>query len=127
LRGAPSDTIRAANRYAHKIASLTGVASGIGRATARRLAAEAACAFDLDIDEAKLAETEAEITSAGQQLSRRVTDVRSDPECRAAAEACVATYGGIDVLGNIAGIANQRHVHQVTEEDRSGGSPQLTV
>ena len=83
--------------------------------------------FGLDIYEAELAETEAEITPAGQQVSGRVADIGSVSECRAAAEACVATFGGIDVLGNIAGIANQRHVHQVTEGDRSGGSPRLAA
>lgn len=105
------------NRYQDKVALLTGVASGIGRSTARRLAAEGACVFGLDVDEAGLAEITAEITAAGRQMAARVTDVGSVQECRAAAQACVSTYGGIDVLGNIAGIANQRHVHQVTEED----------
>ena len=105
------------NRYENKVVLLTGVASGIGRATAQRLAAEGARVFGLDIDAENLTETEAGIIAKGQQISARVTDVRSVQQCRAAAEACAAAYGGIDVLGNIAGIANQRHVHQVTEED----------
>ena len=105
------------NRYKNKVVLLTGVASGIGRATAQRLAAEGARVFGLDIDEENLTETEAGIIAKGQQISVRVTDVRSVEQCRDAAEACAAAYGGIDVLGNIAGIANQRHVHQVTEED----------
>ena len=73
--------------------------------------------FGLDINAQGLAETEAGIIAEGQKMSSRVTDVRSVDECRAAVQACVAACGGIDVLGNIAGIANQRHVHQVTEED----------
>lgn len=73
--------------------------------------------FGLDINQAGLAETEADIIAKGQKFASRVTDVRSVNDCRTAVEACVAICGGIDVLGNIAGIANQRHVHQVSEQD----------
>ncbi len=99
------------------MALLTGVASGIGRATARRLAAEGAAVFGLDIDAEGLEATAASVRDEGGAMHTRVTDVTSVDECRAAVDDCVAELGGIDVLGNIAGIAKQHHVRDVTEAD----------
>ena len=113
----PADTIRAVNRFEGKIALLTGVASGVGRATATRLASEGASVFGLDVNADGMAETQTTIEDAGGTMTTRLTDVRSVAECRAAVDDCVAALGGLDVLGNIAGIAAQRHVHQVTEDE----------
>lgn len=99
------------------MALLTGVASGIGRATALRLAREGASIFGLDINADGIAETKDAVEADGGTMATRLTDVRVVAECRAAVDDCVAEFGGIDIVGNIAGIANQRHVHQVTEED----------
>ena len=105
------------NRHDGKIALLTGAASGIGRSTAQRLASEGAQIYGLDVNGEGLAETREAIEAGGGVMATRVTDVRSVAECRAAVDDCVAEFGGIDIVGNIAGIANQRHVHQVTEEE----------
>lgn len=105
------------NRFDGKIALLTGAASGVGKATAIRLASEGAKVFGLDINAEGMEDTKATVGAAGGEMTCRVTDIGSVEECHAAAAACVETYGGIDVLGNIAGIANQRHVHQVTEAE----------
>ncbi|MFT7607380.1 MAG: meso-butanediol dehydrogenase/(S,S)-butanediol dehydrogenase/diacetyl reductase [Candidatus Aldehydirespiratoraceae bacterium] len=105
------------NRFDGKIALLTGAASGVGKATAIRLASEGAKVFGLDINAEGMEDTKATVEAAGGEMTCRVTDIGSVEECHAAAAACVETYGGIDVLGNIAGIANQRHVHQVTEAE----------
>jgi meso-butanediol dehydrogenase/(S,S)-butanediol dehydrogenase/diacetyl reductase len=105
------------NRFDDKTALLTGVASGVGRATALRLASEGAQIYGLDVNADGMLETQADIEADGGTMTGRTTDVRVVAECRAAVEDCVAEFGGIDILGNIAGIANQRHVHQVTEED----------
>jgi len=102
-------------RFDGKVALLTGVASGIGRCTALRLAAEGASVFGLDIDDDGMAAAAAEITDAGGTMATRHTDVRSVDECRAAVDACVQEYGRVDVLGNIAGIAAHTHVADVTE------------
>ena len=117
LRVQPAGSVRAVNRFEGKTALLTGAASGVGRATSIRLASEGAQIYGLDLNADGMAETKATVEAAGGTMSTRVTDIRIVAECRAAVADCVTEFGGIDVVGNIAGIANQRHVRQVTEED----------
>jgi len=104
-------------RFDGKVALLTGVASGIGRATAVRLASEGASVFGLDIDANGLDSVRAAVQADGGLMSTRLTDVTSVSQCRAAVADCVAELGRLDVLGNIAGLAWQRHVVDVTEAD----------
>ncbi|MBV9291531.1 MAG: SDR family oxidoreductase [Frankiales bacterium] len=103
---------QSAGRYAGKRVLLTGAASGIGRAVTLRLASEGARVFALDIDEAGLAAT---AKAAAGQVAVRRCDVTSAAECRAAVEAAVGELGGLDVLGNIAGVARGEHMTEVTE------------
>lgn len=105
------------NRYDNTVALLTGAASGVGRATSIRLASEGAKIYGLDINADGLAETKAMVEAEGGTMSTRVTDIGDVAACGAAVEACIAEFGAIDVLANIAGIANQRHMHQVTEAE----------
>ena len=104
-------------RFKNKVALLTGVASGVGQATARRLAAEGAQVFGLDIDSDGMNQTRSDVTDAGGDMTVEQCDVGSVAAIRRAVANCVDAYGRIDIVGNIAGIANQRHVADVTEAD----------
>jgi NAD(P)-dependent dehydrogenase (short-subunit alcohol dehydrogenase family) len=84
------------------VALVTGAASGIGRATALRLAAEGARVFAVDRDEARLAETVAQIRAAGGDASAHLLDVSDPAAFRAAVEAAVSRHGRLDVLANVA-------------------------
>ena len=105
------------NRFTDKVAFLTGVASGVGRSTAIRLAGEGASVFGVDIDEAGMAETLATVTDAGGSMTTRVLDVADVAQIKATVAECASELGGIDIVGNIAGIARQHHVADVSEAE----------
>jgi meso-butanediol dehydrogenase / (S,S)-butanediol dehydrogenase / diacetyl reductase len=99
-------------RFAGKVAVITGAGSGIGQATALRLAAEGAQVLGLDINAEGLAATKAQ---ADGVVEIRTTDITQLSECRAAIDDAVSRFGSLDILGNIAGIARAEHVTDVTE------------
>jgi NAD(P)-dependent dehydrogenase (short-subunit alcohol dehydrogenase family) len=87
-------------RLDNKVAVITGGASGIGRATARRFAAEGASVVVADFDDQRGPEVAEEIGG----LFVRV-DVADEQSVIAMYERTVEVYGGIDVLFNNAGIS----------------------
>jgi NAD(P)-dependent dehydrogenase (short-subunit alcohol dehydrogenase family) len=70
--------------------------------------------FALDIDEGRLKET---ATLGGERVVARPTDVTVVAECQAAVAEAVERFGRLDILGNVAGIAANAHVTDVTEAD----------
>lgn len=97
---------------AGKVALITGAGSGIGRASAIRLAAEGASVVVADIDDAGARETVAQIEKAGPSASSgqaaRAVFVRADvtniDDVRSMIAFAESTYGGLDILHNNAGI-----------------------
>ena len=102
-------------KFKDKVAFVTGAASGIGRATAVRLAAEGAQLYLVDIDEAGLAALSAKIAGQGGEIAVQRLDVADASACREAIDAVVARFGRLDVLCNIAGIAAANHLADVTD------------
>jgi rhamnulose-1-phosphate aldolase/alcohol dehydrogenase len=104
---------------ARRIALVTGGGSGIGRAVAKRLAAEGAHVVVGDIDERGAQKTADDVTAtvgAGRAIGIPM-DVTSEASVRAAFEATVLTYGGLDILVSNAGIAHGASVDRMALAD----------
>ena len=96
-------------RFEGKVALITGAASGIGRASAVRLASEGASGCLIDLDEAGIAETARQIEEAGGQAATSLCDVTDETSCSAVVAKTVEAVGRRDVLCNIAGICVFAH------------------
>jgi NAD(P)-dependent dehydrogenase (short-subunit alcohol dehydrogenase family) len=83
-----------------KVAVITGAASGIGRASAQRFAAEGASVVVADLSEEHGAPLATEINGTFVQV-----DVADEASVTAMYAAASAAYGGIDILFNNAGIS----------------------
>jgi meso-butanediol dehydrogenase/(S,S)-butanediol dehydrogenase/diacetyl reductase len=102
-------------RFEGKAALVTGAGSGIGRATALKLAEEGAHIFACDINASGLAECQAEVKSAGGRLDTHVLDVSDADACREAVTLAADCCGRLDVLCNIAGISMIDHMTNFTD------------
>jgi NAD(P)-dependent dehydrogenase (short-subunit alcohol dehydrogenase family) len=92
------------DRFADKVAVVTGAAQGIGETYARRLAAEGAAVVVADVAVERGALVAKEITAGGGRALFVETDVSSPESAEAMAAAAVAEFGGIDLLVNNAAI-----------------------
>lgn len=97
-------------RLAGRSALVTGGASGIGAATALRLAAEGATVLAVDLDAEGLKRTAAALpTEATGTIAPHVADVSDEAAVGDAVAAAVEQGGGLDVVANIAGILRAAH------------------
>lgn len=103
-------------RFDGRVGIITGGASGIGRATATRFAAEGGTAVIADLQDEKAAEVVAEIEAAGGRAKAVHLDVTSEQGWNDAVAAVVAEFGRLDVLVNNAGIGDNEPIEQTSIE-----------
>ena len=95
------------NAFKDKIVAITGAASGIGLALARRFARDGAAIALIDMDQTALEACAREFTDAGCRVLAVTCNVKDQAMCTAAVAAIIRAFGGIDVLVNNAGITQR--------------------
>ena len=100
-----------------KVAVLTGVASGIGQATARVLADAGATIVGGDIDEAGAEATAKEIVGDGGRAVTQRVDVTRRADVDALVDRAQSEFGRVDIMGNIAGVPHNKMVADCTDEE----------
>jgi 2-hydroxycyclohexanecarboxyl-CoA dehydrogenase len=90
-------------RFEDQVAIVTGAASGIGRATAVRLAAEGAAVVIADVNEQGADDVAKSISEGGGRAIALQVDVTDAPGVRAMTERAIAAFGKVDILVSNAG------------------------
>ena len=98
------------SRFSGRVVVVTGGASGIGRETALRFAAEGASVLVWDMAG----------EAPGADIGYRRTDVTSSDDVAAATAEGLATYGRIDVLVNNAGIVRDAQLAKMKDGALAG-------
>jgi NAD(P)-dependent dehydrogenase (short-subunit alcohol dehydrogenase family) len=116
-------------RLEGRVALITGAASGIGKATAQRLADEGAAVLVTDIQVEAGEATVEELNGGGGKAAFFKHDVTSETEWEAACSAAVERFGGLDILVNNAGMGDIKPIEETTlaEWDRTVAIDQTGV
>jgi NAD(P)-dependent dehydrogenase (short-subunit alcohol dehydrogenase family) len=102
-----------AGRLEGKVCIVTGAGSGIGRASAIRLAEEGARVTCVDLREDAVRDTVEEIGDAAFAVA---ADISDDAQVRAYTDGTVERWGKLDVVFNNAGVNLPTVFHEATDE-----------
>jgi rhamnulose-1-phosphate aldolase/alcohol dehydrogenase len=116
LEEAKLQRMPAPKALATRIALVTGAGSGIGKAIAHRLAAEGACVVIADLIGEAAAAVAAELGGPDKAVPVTV-DVTSEEQIKAAFDAAVLAFGGVDLVVNNAGISISKPLLETTSRD----------
>lgn len=99
------------------VAVVTGAASGIGRATAERLARRGCALALVDLDAEGLDATAAQCRASGADVSTHRVDVADRSQMEALPAAVVERHGYVDILVNNAGVALDGTIEEHSIDD----------
>src|SRR5689334_23351532 len=101
------------DQLSDKVALVTGASAGLGAATAQLFAERGASVFGIARDADRMA-TVFENVPGGKYAS---VDISDPAACKQAIADCVAEFGRLDILANIAGFHQMRHTPTMTDQD----------
>jgi NAD(P)-dependent dehydrogenase (short-subunit alcohol dehydrogenase family) len=104
-------------RFMDKVAFVTGGANGIGEGIVEVLLEGGARVVIADMNEEAGTRQNEALTGAGHDVTFVRTDVASEADVKAAAEAALERYGRVDILVNDAGWKRAGLAHKLSEED----------
>jgi len=116
LEEAKLQRMPAPKQLATRIALVTGAASGIGKAIAKRLAAEGAAVVIADLDLAKAQDAAAEIGNTDKAIGV-AANVTSAADIEQAIQQTLLHFGGLDLVVNNAGLSLSKSLLDTTEQD----------
>ena len=105
------------DRLKGKRCIITGAGRGIGRAIALAFAAEGASVLVNDIDGDAARSVASEIESLGLPSATNEAPIGTVEAADSLLHDALASFGGVDVLVNNAGILRDRMLHKMSEED----------
>lgn len=100
-----------------KAALVTGAASGLGRATAIKLAQAGADLCIVDVNSVGLEQTAEQLRATGARVITYVADLSERDNCSQAVARTVAEFNRFDALCNVAGIIVMCNAHEMSTID----------
>jgi NAD(P)-dependent dehydrogenase (short-subunit alcohol dehydrogenase family) len=105
------------DRLNGKAAIITGAASGIGAATARRFHAEGASVLIVDRSGEDAAALAHSLDPSGRQARALTADVQDEAALRGCVGAALDTWGRLDIVVNNAGVPSRMPLEELTPEE----------
>jgi NAD(P)-dependent dehydrogenase (short-subunit alcohol dehydrogenase family) len=101
-----------------KTALVTGATGAIGKSIAQGLAQCGARVYITDLKQEAVDQTVAEFAAAGYDAAGLAADVTNETQVKAVVDAAAARFSDvIDILVNVAGVAGQNPIEQITEKE----------
>ncbi len=104
-------------RFDDKVVLITGAGSGIGKASAERIAGEGGKVVCVDLQQEAVQAVADSILASGSEACALTCDVSDQASVKATVAAAVEKYGKLNALCNIAGVLRFDNTHEVSMED----------